>query len=120
MTIITRNGIDLADSLFPSFEKPIARGEVQETCSLICRHGASIKRLAERDCNQGLSDAERETDKMHEARIRELVATLPKVNGEAIRAEFQGDPRGSTVKLVMPDGRGDSFGGGGRMCVPGS
>jgi hypothetical protein len=46
-----------------------------------------------------------------EARIRALVSSLPTVNGQPIRVRFGGDPRGYTVKLTMPDGRYDTWGG---------
>ena len=31
---------------------------------------------------------------------------------------FDGDPRGAVVKLKVPSGRNNSFGGGGWICVP--
>ena len=39
-----------------------------------------------------------------ERRITELVESLPHTDMGAIGVEFMGDPRGSTVKLIMPDG----------------
>ncbi len=114
---ITKKGRELATLLNPSMGTTHA---ILETCSLICRHATTIKRLAEQACNSELSKRDEKQDAACEARIRDLVRDLPHVNGEPIKVEFQGDPRGATVKLIMPDGRGNSWAGDGRMCVPGS
>ena len=117
MRSITAKGRELATLLNPSMGTTHA---ILVTCSLICRHATTIARLAEVDCNKGLTPSQIRQDKRAEELIRSLVMDLPHVDGQPIRVEFQGDPRGATVKLIMPDGRGNSFCGGGRMCVPGS
>jgi len=35
-----------------------------------------------------------------------------------IKPEFSGDPRGCVLKLRLPSGKADSFGGDGTFCVP--
>lgn len=119
---ITKNGLELAERLIRFNPNAASNTEaVREVCSRICRHGATIKRLAEAYCNREMSEAEQETDKACEARIRELVGEL-QLHGckHVTGVEFQGDPRGATVKLKVNDRSGDSFGGDDRMVVPGS
>jgi hypothetical protein len=35
-----------------------------------------------------------------------------------VEPHFQGDPRGCVIKLKVPSGYGDDFGGAGLLCVP--
>lgn len=111
----TKKGRELASLLNPSMG---TTHEILETCSLICRHAATIARLAEKDCNEGLTPAELRRDERAMQTIRALVMDLPHVFGERIRVEFQGDPRGPTVKLIIPDGRGESWFGDSYINVP--
>jgi len=119
MTIrITKKGRELSDKLQPSLPSGIDMNAVRVICSNICRLATTHKILAERACERELTVRESALDAQIERDIRGFCLVLPQVNGKAITAEFQGDPRGATVKLVMPDGRGDSWCGTGRMCVP--
>lgn len=113
---VTVNGRQLAKDLEPSIGK--ADASILQICSLIARHAATVQRYAIHECNIGsLSDGDQERANAAEARIRELVATLPLVKDEKtgemkpIRPKFGGDPRGFTVKLVLPDGRHNTWGG---------
>lgn len=116
MANITRNGEALAWKLNPAIGTTRA---IKETCSLIFRHAKTHHALAEAECNgtpfiQGESAAafqvrqaahERWVEKRQaeiEARITILVAKLPETDEGPIKVAFQGDPRGATVKLVMP------------------
>ena len=133
MAQVTSKGLKLAQKLAPSIGIPDG---IFETCSLICRHAVTYHHLQEASCNGhpamgdpviSVERANRLQEKYDEwiakregqieRRINELVASLPLVNGEPIRADFSGDPRGATVKLVMPDGRYDDWGQRG-LCVP--
>jgi hypothetical protein len=120
MATITRKGRELAHELGLS-----GFGADAETCSLIMRHAASLQRLAEEECN-GPGDwvnnvpypeaghiydrwqerVERQTDQ-RQARVRELVKTLPGVTG----VNLGGDPRGTVVKLFRADGKSNTWGG---------
>jgi hypothetical protein len=69
-------------------------------------------RLMEHSCNYGLDERQERTVE----RLRERISDeLPK----GVRAVFQGDPRGATVKLLLPSGRTNDWGAEGG-CVPGS
>lgn len=73
-----------------------------EACSLICRHERTYTTIQERWCNEEMSDAtvdalEKREAKI-EARITEVAAQLNTPTGP-MRVNFQGDPRGCTVKL---------------------
>lgn len=85
--------------------------QIAEICTDICRLAKRHHRLAEIACNRGLTEREEAEDRGLESQIKEVVSKLPLVKGVAIRPRFQGDPRGATVTLIMPDGRYDSWGG---------
>ncbi len=134
--MITKKGNELAWKLAPSIGY---NHDIAETCSLICRHATTYARLQEMSCNghpaqeyypplpiermnklQNQWDAyieRRESQIIH--RIIELVEQLPFIDGASIEPIFDGDPRGATIKLVMPDNRTDDWGQTG-ICVPGS
>lgn len=83
-------------------------GAITATCSLIARHARTLENDAIAVCN----DANADQDKLDArwdrltARITDLVRDLPESDGGAITAEFQGDPRGFIVKLVVVDAHG--------------
>lgn len=62
-------------------------------------------------CNRGLTPAQEKREAALEAEIRELC------QGFAIIPCFDGDPRGSVVKLKVPSGRTNDQSGEG-ICVP--
>ena len=62
-------------------------------------------RLQVCDCNVGLSDKQRAQEKRIEDKVVELCGTF------GFKVKFSGDPRGCTVKLILPSGRYNSFGG---------
>lgn len=109
-------GRALARKLNPSIGTTLA---ITITCGQICILARRHHKLAEYACNRSLNQKEEMEDERIENEIRSLVASLPNVNGSPIRARFQGDPRGATVTLLMPDGRYDSWGGKEcGICVP--
>jgi len=110
----TSNGYRLAEALNPSIG---TTSNIIETCSLICRAATTHARLAEADCNYGLTERENRLVERLEKRIANLCLELPTVVDKAITPIFSGDPRGATVKLVLPDGRTDDWGQTG-ICVP--
>lgn len=137
MTHITSKGRELANKLGPSIGWT---RHISETCSLICRSATSYCRIQEEICNghpacsnPGLpietvnrlqARHEKWCDKREqqlERRLKELVDQLPTVDGQGIKLNVGGDPRGYTVKLFMPDGRYDTWGGAEEgLGVPGS
>lgn len=136
MACITRKGRELAKALAPSFDQ---QGDwswfaMEETCSLLCRAATTYARIQESHCNgpsygewtQGWQDRLEKREAQLEKRIRALCEELPRVATKQapevslpIGPVFQGDPRGATVKLAMPDGRYDDWGQTG-ICVPGA
>ena len=80
---------------------------------LILRNAATIQRHAVNACNREVSQAE--TDNQTRAEMRILEACEP----WGIKPTFGGDPRGAVVKLLLPSGRYNSWGGReDGYCVP--
>ena len=77
----------------------------------LLRHGATYGRLQEAYCNRKL----RRWEEKKEGRIETLLKEACEQWG--ITPIFQGDPRGNTPKLKMPDGYTDDWGHTG-FCVP--
>ena len=107
----TKKGYELADRLG---EHLGWTRQITEQCSAIARLATSYNTIQERWCNEEMSDAlvekleKRET--YIEKRLIDLVSNLPEPVGGAAaererRVRFDGDPRGYTSRIVMPDGR---------------
>lgn len=115
--VITRKGTNLFYTIYQDIDAPYEQwDDIKETLSLLSRHAVTHRKLAEYACNgdpirnmYGRMDAatidriaqehEEAAEKRYdniEARIKELAKRLPHVT-----LEMQGDPRGSTVKLVV-------------------
>lgn len=114
----TKKGYELAQKLhrLPNMQNSRAT----ELCSKICRHATSLHRLAEINCNQGLTPAQEKRDDELEQLVIDNVKYLSQHTGVEIRAIFNGDPRGPAVKLQLPEEHRvayDCFGGEG-VCVP--
>lgn len=85
--------------------------EIQEACSLIGRHAVSYSRIQELWCGservnnvEWLRNYYETKEARLEARIADLVESLPHTDNGPVRVKFEGDPRGSTVKLTLPNG----------------
>ncbi len=94
IAIMTAEGISLAD------------------IRAILRDAATVQRLAVEACNRELSSAEVKRDAEACARI------VKRAQRWGCSATFNGDPRGACVKLRVPSGRNNDWGGGGWICVP--
>lgn len=100
--------------------------ETDGVCSLICRHAVTYTRLAEEECSgprwswnyrgdwtavvsveEWQAANERDTERTGR-RIAALVAELPATEYGAITAELGGDPRGYTVRLLVPTAPGEA------------
>ena len=80
---------------------------------LILRNAAMIQRLATKFCGRDLTPGEVKAQEHAKARI--VAACKP----WGIKPDFQGDPHGACVKLLLPSGRWNSFGGQeDGYCVP--
>ena len=80
---------------------------------LILRNAATIQRHATNCCNRETSMAETRRAAQCEEHIRQACKPW------GIKPTFNGDPRGACVKLLLPSGRWNSFGGAEcGFCVP--
>ncbi len=86
---------------------------VASLCTTLVKLGRSHRRLQEADCNYGLTPRQQARERNIEEQIRQLCQP------HGITPVFQGDPRGTTVKLVVPSGATNDFGRTG-VCVPDS
>lgn len=77
----------------------------------IMRMAATVQRLAETACNRELTEREIRKDEKLQMDILALLAV------EDCNAKFSGDPRGAVVKIQVPDGYTNDWGGEG-ICVP--
>jgi len=94
----------LVDVLTPYF---LAEGRhaVTRVVNALVRHSGALHRLHEMACNDPNYGPKEEK---REARIMQLVqALLP----ASIKAEENGDPRGWSIILHLPDGKSNDFGG---------
>lgn len=111
-------------------------------CLALMRYAATLQRLAEDDCNIPMDDAQRAKWEAKRGRIQQRVTELVlSIQGDNHTPEYEqyapesliegiwmkdmtkcapvffGDPRGAVLKIRVPDGFSDSFGGEG-ICVP--
>lgn len=108
--VSTRKGRELALKLAEAIG---VGAEINDTLSLVSRHAVTLQWLSETLANGGddrlpddvrhrqIADAERRSEHL-QARITELVASLPDTDAGPVGVIFQGDPRGMPVKLAMP------------------
>ena len=88
-------------------------GDAVALAKLVLRNASIIQSIAVKDCNSPLTDGDRKEDEMAEARITEACKPW------GITPTFNGDPRGCCVKLLLPSGRWNSWGGAeDGFCVP--
>lgn len=73
---------------------------------VIHRYARMLTRLAEKDCNEGLSPPEQAAEKRYQTIINLIVAHY-----EGCSVKFDGDPRGYCVKVFFPGGESNTWGG---------
>src|SRR6266487_2526755 len=78
----------------------------------VLKDARTIHRLAEVACERELTENANKRNEHAEARI------AGRLSAYGIVSQFQGDPRGAVVKLRLPSGRANDFGGEGFFCVP--
>jgi hypothetical protein len=94
-------------------------------CEALMRYAGTLQRLEEDYCNIPMNDAEIARREAKMARIRGKVhgvcmeIAAADANGKFLNIApiFSGDPRGCVLKIRVPDGFSDDFGGEG-ICVP--
>lgn len=83
---------------------------------LVMRHANTIQRIAALECSVEMSEREAaRVEKRAAACERRIAEILAPYN---VTADFSGDPRGCCVKVRLPSGRANSWGGDGLYCVP--
>lgn len=88
-------------------------GSAVDLARLILRNASTIQRISVNECNRELTPGERKQDEACQRRIMEACQPW------GILPRFNGDPRGCCVKLLLPSGRWNSFGGAeDGYCVP--
>jgi hypothetical protein len=80
-------------------------------CKRLMRYAATHHRLAEDSCNREWTDQ----DESKKIRVRKSIQTI--IHSHGARVLFNFDPRGCTVKIQVPDGFTNDFGGEG-ICIP--
>ena len=70
----------------------------------LMRYGATLGRIAETACNRELTVAEIRKDENVQM---DTIAILAPIDCKAV---FQGDPRGYTLKIAVPDGYTNDWG----------
>ena len=89
--------------------------EVEQFARLLMRHSATHQRMAEEECCVEMSERQAA---WHEKRTQQVEARITVLcTPYGIVPDFQGDPRGATVKLKVPSGRTNDWGQTG-ICVP--
>ena len=104
---MTRQQIELEFAVLMAREFPTAHPLPSILADLI-RLSRRHARLQERACNEGMPEG---YDERCEKAIRQICALL------GCEPIFGSDPRGCTVKLKVPSGKTNDFGGEG-ICVP--
>ena len=108
MTATSREIVAFAVALAEEFPRVAGLPALVLKLVRLSKRHARFQELA---CNRGLSAAEERAEGQCEDAIRRLC------RGLGCEPAFSGDPRGCTVKLRVPSGRTDDFGGTG-LCVP--
>jgi hypothetical protein len=98
----------------------IAQNTTGKHPDIIAQDALKLRRLATRHawyclqaCNVGLTDEQEAAQE----KLEDKMLTHVEENFPGVKVAFQHDPRGATVKLILPDGRSNSFAGG-YWCVP--
>ena len=111
-------------------ESELPYTEAYRRAELLCRHGKTYSRIQEAVCNgvewnqydtnESFNKRQARHEKWTEKREQQLerrIRTIVKELGPAYDVVFQGDPRGCTVKVVLPSGKTNDMGREG-ICVP--
>jgi len=80
-----------------------------DVCLRVLRNANTIQRLAARECSVEMSEAESKREELRaaacEARIAKMLAPY------GVTVDTSGDPRGFCVKLMLPSGKYNTWGG---------
>lgn len=100
-------------------------GAPEAVALAVLRDAQRLHTLAEHQCGGDGSGSgpygeptERQLAAWDRAEAAAEARIVERVKPHGIEANFQGDPRGAVVKLRLPSGRHNDFGGEGFFCVP--
>jgi hypothetical protein len=103
---------------------PGAAFDLRQLCALLARLAPAYHRIQELRCNEPMTERqERRIDRLEgsiEARARAIVDAFPPLaSGKRLGLTFTGDPRGFTIRVVVPDAphEGNTWGRGGEFGV---
>lgn len=111
-------------------ESTLPYSEAKHRAELLLRHGRTYANIQEMCCNgpgtwygesnESFQKRQERHDKWIEKREQQLekrIRQICKELGDGFGVIFQGDPRGSTVKITVPSGKTNDWGKEG-ICVP--
>ena len=87
--------VDAIDVLRAQLELPSPLA-VAAACEALIRQAHALDRLNEVECNRGLTPGETARQERLEKRVREIAADL------GLSVKFNSDPRGASVRLLLP------------------
>lgn len=88
--------------------RPTAEGVTEDVHTLL-RLARQHQNIAEKQCNESLTQADEMRERSIQAKIERVARVL--FEGNILKIEFGGDPRGFTVKLHFKSGVYNSWGG---------
>jgi len=106
-----REYIDFTAYMSKEFGNKRTPKQLTDLCDDLIKYGRSINNLNVQACNYGLSEKQekrRAKIEKHINQIASVICTTIKINT---------DPRGSALKIKMPSGYNNDWGGEG-YCVP--
>ncbi len=76
-----------------------------DTVNKLVRHSRTLQRLHEMACNDP------EYGEKEEKKCQRIMAKVKELLPDSIKAQENGDPRGWSLILVLPDGKSNDWGG---------
>lgn len=120
---VTKKGYELATRLQPISPSTQIK-DLALTCSRISKLAATMHRIAEVNCSVQMSSVESDKldrqDTQCEKNVARHCETLSKELGVTVTPHFNGDPRGPSVKLKLPEAWQHLYDCAGKegVCVP--
>lgn len=92
------------------FERPLYHyRDMESIVDRLHRYETTLHTINERWCNEEMSDKTTAKLEKHEKSIEDKVR---KIAGELeFKVTFQGDPRGGTIRFILPSGRSNNWDG---------
>lgn len=114
---MTRVNSQVRMSFVSKLQREFPDKDVSNIASLILRHGTTYGRIQEIWCSEELTERQEKRLQHKELLLERRITQLCQELDPGCTPLFEGDPRGNTVKILLPSGYSDSWGGKG-FCVP--